>query len=83
MNPTFPNKKLQNKVNMALGTVPFPPLDCSWAQVYEKPDHKLRYPIGKFGLPQHINGEQWTQWIGELGKFPHDLRHMAASLTEN
>lgn len=47
-----------------------------------KPLEKLRYPIGKFSRPEHINKEQINTWIQELDLFPEKLGLLVTPLTE-
>lgn len=43
---------------------------------------KLRYPIGKFSQPEHINQETIDSWIKTIAKFPEYLRNEIQKLQD-
>ncbi|WFB65362.1 putative metal-dependent hydrolase [Sphingobacterium sp. WM] len=43
---------------------------------------KLRYPIGKFSQPEHINPETIDSWIKTIAKFPEYLRNEIQKLQD-
>ena len=43
---------------------------------------KLRYPIGKFSQPEHINQDTIDSWIKTIAKFPEYLRNEIQKLQE-
>lgn len=42
---------------------------------------KLRYPIGRFAPPSHIDADQVERWISEIEALPADLRRAVKGLT--
>lgn len=43
---------------------------------------RLRYPIGKFKVPQDITGSQLNEWIAVLEHFPQRLQDLVSPLSE-
>lgn len=43
---------------------------------------QLRYPIGKFSLPEAISNEDINQWMEVLEQFPQRLKLLVKDLTE-
>lgn len=43
----------------------------------------LRYPIGKFEMPEHMTPEQLDHWIVDIDHFPSALKHALEGLSEH
>jgi len=43
---------------------------------------RLRYPIGKFKVPQEINENQLNEWIAVLEHFPQHLEDLVSALSD-
>lgn len=42
----------------------------------------LRYPVGKFAMPEHFTPEQLDHWIADIDHFPMNLKHALEDLSE-
>ncbi len=42
----------------------------------------LRYPIGTFERPEHIDEQQLSEWIKIIADFPQEIRRATRSLTD-
>lgn len=45
--------------------------------------NKLKYPIGKFTVPENITKKNIEQWISDLERFPQELEYLVRNLSEN
>jgi hypothetical protein len=41
---------------------------------------ELRYPIGKFQLPEHINVNQLEEWKKDIASFPSEIKALSQNL---
>ncbi|PQJ78836.1 YfiT family bacillithiol transferase [Polaribacter porphyrae] len=43
---------------------------------------KLKYPIGKVNLPEHITKKNLEDWISDIERFPHELEFLVRELSD-